>query len=351
MHSLPISGSAPADGPPSRARPTLLTRLSEFWRRPAAARPARPIDQRDEAFLARLDEAGAVWATHLDTVRRQTREATDSLLAGFSTILETLDDMTPGQGVGGDDRIEALARSESELRTLLGSIRSLGNSREAALETVGAAADRARELRDLSDDVFRMSRQTGLVSVNAAVEAARAGESGRGFAAVAAEVRRLSVDSARASRDIVQRVDAFESQMRGALSQAADRASEEARITADSERTIASVLERMDATISGLDARATALADRGARVRDLIEGLLVAFQFQDRVDQITAQVGASIEQANALLRESIAQGRAPDQAEWRRMLETGYTTEEQRETHAGGKSDAAGPRPAQARFF
>jgi len=351
MHSQPISSMAPADRSPPRPRPALFARLRDLLRRPVAARPSRPSVDRDEALLARLDEAGAVWATHLDTVRRQTREATDSLLAGFSAILETLDDMAPKQGSGGDDRIAALARSESELKTLLGSIRSLANSREAALETVGAAATRARELRDLSDDVLRMSRQTGLVSVNAAVEAARAGESGRGFAAVAAEVRRLSVDSARASSDIVQRVDAFESQMRGALLQAADRATEDARVTADSERKIASVLERMDATISGLDARAAALAERGARVRDLVEGLLVAFQFQDRVDQITAQVGTSIAQANALLRESIAQGRAPEQAEWRRLLEAGYTTDEQRETHAGGKGDAAGPRPAQARFF
>lgn len=351
MDSRLISGPPPADRAPSRRRPALLARLRGFLLRPAAARSPRQTDDRDAALLARLDEAGAVWAAHLDTVRKQTREATDSLLAGFSTILETLDEMAPGHGVDGDDRIAALARSESELRTLLGSIRSLANSREAALETVGAAADRARELRDLSDDVFRLSRQTSLVSVNAAVEAARAGESGRGFAAVAAEVRRLSVDSSRASRDIVDRVDTFESRMRSAMSQAADRAAEDARITTDSEQTIASVIERMDATIGGLDARAAALADRGARVRELVEGLLVAFQFQDRVDQITAQVGASIEQANALVRESITQGRAPDQAEWRTLLEAGYTTEEQRETHAGGKADAAGPRPATARFF
>jgi len=351
MHSLPIPGAAPADRPPSQPRPTLLARLRDLLRRSATTPLPRRIDDRDAALLARLDEAGAVWATHLDTVRNQTREATDSLLAGFSTILETLDEMAAGHDTGGDDRIAALSRSESELRTLLGSIRSLANSREAALETVGAAADRARELRDLSDDVFRLSRQTSLVSVNAAVEAARAGESGRGFAAVAAEVRRLSVDSSRASRDIVERVDAFESRMRSAMSQAADRTAEDARITADSEQTIASVIERMDATIGGLDARAGALAERGSRVRELVEGLLVAFQFQDRVDQITAQVGASIEQANARLRESIAQGRVPDQAEWRTLLEAGYTTEEQRETHAGGKTDAAGPRPAAARFF
>lgn len=339
----------PTPGFPPGKRPSLLARLRAAVHREPAARSAGMLDDRDAALLARLDEAGAVWAAHLETVRRQTREATDSLLASFSTILETLDDLAPGTGAGGDDRVATLARSESELRALLASIRSLATSREAVLESVGAAADRARELRDLSDDIVRLSRQTGLVSVNAAVEAARAGEAGRGFAVVAAEVRRLSVESARASRDIVERVDGFETRMRGALSEAAERTSEDSLVIADSERTISEVIERMDATISGLDARAASLAERGARVRDIVERMLVAFQFQDRVDQITAQVGTSIEQANALLRASIAQGRAPDETDWRLLLEAGYTTDEQRETHAGGA--AAGPRPAEATFF
>lgn len=342
-------GSQRVTATSGRARPTLLDRLAALFRRGTTPSSERALDERDTALLARLDEAGAVWSAHLDTVRRQTREATDSLLAGFSTILETLDDLSPGTGAGADDRVATLSRSESELRALLASIRSLASSREAVLATVGAAADRARELRNLSDDIVRLSRQIGLVSVNAAVEAARAGDAGRGFAVVAAEVRRLSVASAASSRDIVERVDGFEERMRGALSEAADRSAEDARVLVDSERTIADVIERMDSTIGALDARAAALSERGARVRELVETMLVAFQFQDRVDQITAQVGASIERANALLRDAIARGVAPDAATWRELLEAGYTTDEQRETHAGGA--AAGPRPAEATFF
>lgn len=349
MDTRSTPGPQPSDRTPHPPRRSLLARLRDLVHPGSASGSDRALDDRDAALMARLDEAGAVWSAHLETVRRQTREATDALLAGFSTILETLDDLSPGPGAGADDRVAMLARSESDLRALLASIRSLAASRESVLETVGGAADRARELRDLSDDIVRLSRQIGLVSVNAAVEAARAGTAGRGFAVVASEVRRLSVESARSSRDIVERVDGFEERMRGALSEAADRTAEDARVLADSERTIAGVIERMDTSIGALDARASALAERGARVRELVESMLVAFQFQDRVDQITAQVGTSIERANALLRDAIAQGHAPDADAWRALLEDGYTTDEQRDTHVGGT--AAGPRPAEATFF
>ncbi|MFN9772270.1 MAG: hypothetical protein ACK54X_06535, partial [Burkholderiales bacterium] len=129
------------------------------------------------------------------------------------------------------------------------------------------------------------------------------------------------------------------------------RGAADARLIADAEQAIASVIARMDATIGGLDARAAALAERSERVRELVERMLVAFQFQDRVDQITAQVGASIGRAGAALRASIEDGRLPDEGEWRALLEAGYTTSEQHDAHADGRPAAVGPRPAAATFF
>lgn len=52
-----------------------------------------------------------------------------------------------------------------------------------------------------------ISRQTNLLSINAAVEAARAGESGKGFAVVADEVNQLAQKSSVAAKEITQILD------------------------------------------------------------------------------------------------------------------------------------------------
>ena len=307
--------------------------------------------------VARLDEAAATWTAHLDSAQGQMRDATAQLLDGFMGILGQLDAMVgPGGASPGrlsvDGKADLLARCDEDLRGLLHNFQGFVESRERITGSVRNLSGASSGLRDMAEDVAKLARQTNLLSINAAIEAARAGESGRGFAVVAAEVRRLSAESGDTGRRIGERVEEFSQRMSEALNHAAQNEQRDAGVIRASETTIAQVVDQVHTAVGELRERAVEVGELSAQVKTKVEDMLVAFQFQDRVQQIMDQIQGSIHGAVAELQSSLAQGRAPGADEWRALLSKGYTTDEQRRVSAGAPAPAAAAAPvAETTFF
>jgi methyl-accepting chemotaxis protein len=326
----------------------------------AASPLAVPAADLAGTMVDHLDAAVQLWTGHLGTAQAQMREATEQLLNGFMLILEQLDkiigeDAGPLHDAGAagrlDERARMLQRCEQQLRGLVDNFHGFVQSREAMTATMRSLSGASTGLRGMAEDVAKIARQTNLLSFNAAIEAARAGDSGRGFAVVAAEVRRLSTESGETGRRIGSQVESFESQMNDTLARAARQSAQDTGVIEASEATVGQVIEQVDDAVSQLHQRAADLAARGHAVREQVQQLMVAFQFQDRVQQIIDQVNGSMASAVQGLREALVQGRAPAAGEWTALLSAGYSTEEQRALADGSASRGTPAPQSETTFF
>jgi len=103
-------------------------------------------------------------------------------------------------------RMEELSASINEMVVGINSItmqaQELANTQEKTTEAANDAKGVADETQLISNFIREIADQTNLLGLNAAIEAARAGEQGKGFGVVAEEVRKLAVNSAKATGNI-----------------------------------------------------------------------------------------------------------------------------------------------------
>ena len=115
-----------------------------------------------------------------------------------------------------------------------------------------------------------IAEQTNLLALNATIEAARAGEAGKGFAVVASEVKELAQETARATEDISQRVEAIQADTAGAVDAISQISTVIGEIN-DFQATIAAAVEEQTATTNEMNRNVAEAASgiAGHRRRDL----------------------------------------------------------------------------------
>ncbi len=84
-------------------------------------------------------------------------------------------------------------------------------------ETVKKLGESSQEIGNVIKVITSIAQQTNLLALNATIEAARAGEAGKGFAVVANEVKELAKQTAKATEDIGQKIEAIQGDTKGAV--------------------------------------------------------------------------------------------------------------------------------------
>ncbi|KOX60007.1 hypothetical protein ADL19_03055 [Streptomyces purpurogeneiscleroticus] len=169
----------------------------------------RSFDAEASQLLARVDTAAAGMREACRAMSETAAEAAQQ--AGSAA----------GSAQQAAANVQTVAAATEELSASIGEISGqVAKSTEIAGQAVTEAERTDRQIRGLAGaaekigEVVRIisaiAEQTNLLALNATIEAARAGESGRGFAVVAAEVKGLAGQTAKATEEITAQIAAIQ---------------------------------------------------------------------------------------------------------------------------------------------
>jgi methyl-accepting chemotaxis protein len=146
---------------------------------------------------------------------------------------------------------------------------------ETTNATVAKLGESSTEIGQVIKVITSIAQQTNLLALNATIEAARAGEAGKGFAVVANEVKELAKETAKATEDISRKIEAIQTDTKGAV-QAIAQISGIINQINDISNTIASAVEEQTAVTNEIARNVAEGAKGGAQVAENIASVAQA---------------------------------------------------------------------------
>jgi methyl-accepting chemotaxis protein len=179
-------------------------------------------------------------------------------------------------------------------------------SAQATNETIGKLGQSSAEIGQVIKVITSIAQQTNLLALNATIEAARAGEAGKGFAVVANEVKELAKETAKATEDISRKIEAIQSDTKGAVSAIEQISTVIVQIN-DIQNTIASAVEEQSATTNEISRNLGEAAHGSSEITKTIAGVAEAARSTTAGANDTQKSAQALERMAAELQSLIAQ--------------------------------------------
>ena len=189
-------------------------------------------------------------------------------------------------GEGADSIQSSLGETSETLKTLVGSIVNNSKIGMELVEKMESVSQQVQGILQVLGEIDSISKQTNLLSLNAAIEAARAGESGRGFAVVADEVRKLSARAEHFSMQIRGNVKQVHAAIVDAEQSINNMASLDMDFALDSKSRLDAIMQRVQQSNLEMSQVIVKQAEISGKVNEVVGSAVTSLQFQDLVNQL-----------------------------------------------------------------
>ena len=207
-------------------------------------------------------------AAELSKDADQVAETADAASEGSRSVVENL--QTVAAGIEEMNiAIRDIAQSASQASQIAGGAVHLAQSASSTVEDLGT---RSVEIGAVIKVITSIAEQTNLLALNATIEAARAGDAGKGFSVVANEVKELAKQTAAATDNIRQQIEAIQVSVRTtvkAISEIGDVIGEVNHFQAS----VATAVEEQAAVTSSISANIHAVSNASDQIVSSVSGV------------------------------------------------------------------------------